>query len=85
LSNDYDLWKGFFDSIDARNDFFASHPAYEGFRIEYSIKLKLSCLENLLRLVETTLIQQSDLKKRFDDIVAKAKAQRNTRSANKDL
>jgi hypothetical protein len=82
LSDDYELSKSFYDSIDARNDFFAAHPAHEPFRIEDSMKFKLSCLENFLRLVDTTMIQQSDLKERFDDIVAKAKEQRDTMSAS---
>jgi hypothetical protein len=70
LGNDYDLWKRFYDSIDARNDFFAPRDA---FRIQDGIRLRRTCLENFLQLSETTIIQQSTLKKQFDGLVAKAR------------
>ena len=70
LSDDYELWKRFYEGIDARNDFFASHDA---FHIEESLKLRKSCVENLLQLFGTSMIQQSDLKERFDDLVAQPK------------
>src|SRR3972149_3424351 len=56
LGGDYDLCKGFYESVDARNAFFASHPAYDGFRYEDSMKLKESCLESFIRLYDTTMI-----------------------------
>ena len=82
LGGDYDLCKGFYESVDARNDFFASHPAYDGFRYEDSMKLKQSCLESFIRLYDTTMIQQSDLNERFDDIAGQAKKQRDAISAS---
>jgi hypothetical protein len=67
LGGDYDLWKRFYDSIDARNDFFAPRDA---FHIEDSVKLRRSCVENFSQIVGTSMVQQSALKKRFDDLVA---------------
>ena len=79
LGSDYDLWKRFYTSIDARNDFFASHDA---FRIEDSVRLKQSCLENFPKLSNTSMIQQSALRGRFDDLVAKARPQVEALSSN---
>jgi hypothetical protein len=70
LGDDYELWKKFYDSIDARNDFFAPLDA---FRIEDSVKLRQSCMQNFSQLLSTPMVQQSALKEKFDGLVVKAK------------
>jgi len=84
LGNDYTLWKSFYDSMDSRNDFFAAHAGYQPFHYEDSRKLKLSCLVKFIELSGTTMIQQSDHKKQFEEIVVKARRQRDTMSASEN-